>query len=73
MQLNLPFHGENPATRHLSAKACMPVLKVASSLLATQLKSDPLPVLVVLTYLFIKHLLKKEEEEEEKFMEAGFS
>ena len=73
MQLNLPFQGENPATRHLSAKICMPLLKVASSLLATQLKSDLLPVLVVLTYLFIKHLLKNEEEEEKKFMEAGLS
>ena len=51
----------------------MPLLKVASSLLATQLKSYPLPVLVVLIYLFIKHLLKNEEEKEKKFMEARFS
>ena len=45
---------------------------VASSLPATQLETDPLPVLAVVTYLFVKYLLR-EEEEEMKLVEAAFS
>lgn len=45
---------------------------VASSLPATQLETDPLAVVVVITYLFVKYLLR-EEEEEMKLVEVAFS